>query len=201
MFWGFFNSVGKTFRLVPQGNGIKKLPALCCRKSSQYPNRISDRAQVFPVMSILLSQLLAGNVPNSEDGTMFPIFSIITPEFTKPNSPELPKYFHLVCNSNIKICPVDSEKSALASEYWRNVQPMIICQNRVGYYLGKYDDPYRVTFELCPENLAEGVIQEVDQSSKTEFGYGYGNISHNSGQICISFRPTCIFIRRVSKFS
>jgi len=182
MSWGFFNLVDKTFRLTPQGNSLKNLPAFCCRKSSQYPGRIPKSFQIFPSLSKL------------EDEIMIPIFSIINCNFQKVDNSKFPPKFHLACIPNTNKHPVVSGNEILISEYWRNIQPMILCQNRLGYYLGKYDDLNRVTFEYCDEKISEGHLRETIPSSESnDFEFGYG--CH------VSFQPTRIFIRRVPKFS
>ena len=157
MLFGFFLRTNKTFRLTNKSYPLKSFPQFCSSGSKIYPHIIPPVSQVIPQ-----------NISLVEDLTGIPLFvatkidsnntlSVMDPMNNK-NS------FYLVFYPNPQDPPlkdVDKQNIPIVKEYWSSIQPMIICRDMSGFYLGSADDSNIVLFEQCTQNQSECAIAKI----------------------------------------
>jgi len=155
MLFGFFVSTEKTFNLVPKSSPLKDLPHLCSRGSDNFPHLLPEVRQITPPLRFL------------KDSSLIPLFVALSGQ----NTLETPSgKFHLVFYPNPSDPPLkDPVRDPVIQEYWSNLQPMVICQDLSGYYLGSLNDPRAVMFETCSQSQAQcwllKVVSEVNEST------------------------------------
>jgi hypothetical protein len=92
----------------------------------------------------------------------------------KINNDKTLNIFELEANKNTPFCllfypdsqnpplkNVDPEIKPIVEEYWNMIQPMLICRDMSGYYLGSVNDSNIVLFEQCNLDQAECSVYKV----------------------------------------
>jgi hypothetical protein len=200
MLFGFFLCTEKTFRLVPRARYLKFLPEFCSTGSTKYPYIIPQNSQVFPNF-IRLSEYSEFASQN----THIPLFTaatvneqgvvnVIDPT-TNPSSNTSP--FCLIFYPNPQEPPtdlseIDDKVAPLVKEYWSTIEPMFICRDMSGYYLGTNKDPNIVMFEQVDQNSSQGEcwISKITSNFNQSLCYTTGEPEFSSDKI---------YLRKVSK--
>lgn len=192
MLFGFFNSINKTFNLIPKSGYFKGLPQLCCKKSDQIPHKLPEISQIFP------------HLKSPDQSRMIPLFTA----YNNNQILETPTdKFYLIFYPDPEQVPLPdiqnskTSENLIIKEYWKNIEPMIICQDISGYYLGVLDDPYAILFETCDQKFAEAQIKKV--TSKVDESICYGsteNMTPDSAYQPIIFAENPIYIKQSKNF-
>lgn len=187
--FGFFLRTNKTFRLNNHPQPLKCFPVLCSKGSNIYPHIIPQVSQVIPQTISLKEDLnniplfIAGKI-NSDDS-----LSILDLE-TNKNTPFCLVFYPDPQNPPLK--NINSQNKLIAKEYWDSIQPMIICRDMSGFYLGSTNDSNIMLFEQCNLDQAECSIHKVMS------GYNESTMQTEENPI---FNDTCINLRKCSRLS
>lgn len=176
MLHGFFLHTGKTFRL---GTHTKyHLPELCTRASSVYPYLIPERTCVFPGYTFL---------PASS--CHIPLFvPIVVDKETRVVDPSTSsECFYLVFYPNTSSPP---DERGITKEYWSCIEPMLICRDTCGYYLGVASDPNIILFEKTTAACAECWISRVESGYSEALCYTTGPATFSTQPIYLSRKST-----------
>lgn len=173
----FFLRSKKTFRLTSGAHHLKSFPQFCSNGSRIYPHIISQVSQIIPQLTEDIN-----NVPLFIGAKMGPdnTLNIIDPTVDNKIS------FYLVFYPDTENSPL---KDPIIEEYWKSIQPMVICRDISGFYLGLVNDPNVILFEQCNLNQAECFIYKAIS--------GYNESTMQSGNNLI-LNDTPIYIQKVN---
>lgn len=179
MLFGFFLRTNKSFRLASRPYPLNDFPQFCSRGSKVAPHLLSPINQIIPQITY---------TDEIKPKTFIPLFvamrkgdnMIINPSSEKSES------FCLIFYPNPDEPPVSQSK--LVEEYWSSIEPMIICRDVSGYYLGSANDPNIIFFETCPESEAECWLARALSGYDPSTCYGTD----------IQFYSEKIFLRKVN---
>lgn len=187
--FGFFLRTNKTFRLpTTNSQPLKSFPTLCSSGSNIYPHIISQISQVIPQIISPSNNLT--NIPLfiacqiNSDKTL----SMLDLETNKTTP------FYLLFFPDPQQPPlkgVDSQIEPIVKEYWKSIQPMLICRDMSGFYLGSANDSNIMLFEQCNIDQAECSIYKVIS--------GYNEFTMQSEENII-FNNTPVSLRKISKY-
>lgn len=145
-----------TFQLTDNSNTLKSFPKLCSKGSNLYPHLIPSVSHVIPHIvpfsNLNRIPLFIGTTINS-NGTL----NIINLDQNKT----IP--FYLVFYPDLE----DTEP--IFKEYCKTIQPMAICRDLSGYYLGFLNDSNAIMFEQSNSKDKECILYKIisgyDESS------------------------------------
>lgn len=137
--FGFFLQTEQTFKLPSHAAPLKNYPQMCSAGSVTRPDLIPSRSQVIPCLT------------KASQSDRIPLFvpMKIQNNHLEPTSLELSTKFCLMFYPDPEYPP---QNDPLIREYWKSIQPMIICRDMSGYYLGNPEDSHKVFFELKPDH-------------------------------------------------
>lgn len=186
MLFGFFLCTEKTFRLIPRAKYLKFLPEFCSTGSSMYPHIIPSINQIFPnfIRISEYSEFISQNthIPLFVTATVNKegILDVIDPITNKSKS------FCLVFYPNPQeplLKGIDEKVIPLVKEYWSTIQPMFICRDMSGYYLGSAKDNNIVFFEHSNVEQGECWISKITSNINESLCYTIGEPEFSSDKI------------------
>jgi len=151
----FILRTNKTFQLTENSHPLKSFPKLCSTGSSIYPHLIPPVSHIIP--------------------RVIPFSSV----YIETESNNIPLFIGSTINSNgtLNILDLEIDKSTpfclvfypdfenneqLVKEYCKTIQPMVICRDLSGFYLGLFTDSNIVLFEQCNLNNNECLIYKIN---------------------------------------
>lgn len=165
--YGFLTSFKKILKIIishPLTNKTNQYPQLCCYESTKYPHKISK-----------ISQITLKPLSQDHQNGFIPLFVILA----KPDNT-----FYLVFYPDPNDPPFEIKDNLVLSDYWSNIQPMFLCKNIWGYYLGLKDNPDIARFKISDQE--EGSDFLITPQDFSDFSKSYGkNIIFNNELISI----------------
>lgn len=154
---------------MSMGRPLKDFPQLLTSGSSKMPHIIQSLDHVLPQLTMLDSEkkefiplFIAAQI--NKEGTLTTLNPKKRPEtrfclifYPSPDEPPIEN--------------VDSRLVEIVKEYWSTIQPMIICRDTSGYYLGSPQDSNIVLFEICAENQGECWICQIQSKFNESICY------------------------------
>jgi len=167
MLYGFFFRSNKTLYLMNKTNIDSNLPLYCSKKSEQYPHLLQEIDKVYPLIKEV-------GYKSDKIHTYTPLFLIIDEDGVK----EIPSSkFCLMLYPNKEN---NENFSPLTSEYIKSIEPMVLCCDVSGYYLGCLNNDNMLFFEKCNEEEHEYWIQ---LSNSQNLNLYYTNVNFNPEKI------------------
>lgn len=176
--FGFFLQTGQTFKLPSHAGLLKDYPQMCSTGSDKRPDLIPNRSQVIPC--------LTKNI-NSKNIPLF-VPMRMQNNHLEPAKLQSKQRFYLMFYPDPTQPP---QANPLIQEYWKSIQPMIICRDMSGYYLGTLEDSHKMSFEIChstePKMTAPSICQAI---SNYDENLAYGNPAFSDKHIYLDKHST-----------
>lgn len=188
--YSFILRSNKTFQLTENSGSLKSFPKLCSTGSSIYPHIIPSVSHIIPRI-VPFSPISAEMAENK-----LPLFI-----GAKINSNGTLEIINLETDKNTPFCLVfypDFENvkkdQPILEEYCKTIQPMVICRDLSGFYLGFFRDSNVILFEQYNNN---GCSQDC-MIYKIISGYNEYTMQTDKSPI---FNNVPIFIRKKKFFN
>lgn len=147
--YSFILRSNKTFQLTENSGALKSFPKLCSTGSSIYPH-------IIPSVSHVIPRIIPFS-PISTEMDSVPLFI-----GAKINSNGTLEIINLETDKNTPFCLVfypDFENvkkdQPILEEYCKTIQPMVICRDLSGFYLGCFKDSNVILFEKPNNNYSQ----------------------------------------------
>ena len=174
--YSFILRSNKTFQLTENSHSLKSFPKLCSTGSAIYPHLIPPVSQIIP--RIVPFSLELNNIPLFIGATINSNGTLNIIDLEVDRSMPFCLVFYPDFENSVKDQPI-------LEEYWKTIQPMVICRDLSGFYLGWFSDANAILFEQCNSNDKESMIYKIIS------GYDEFTMQIDKSPVCSNI-PICI---------